>query len=396
MTEGKFTLTRRTLLGAAAGGAALSFAPGLIRHAAAASKEFRIGVFVPLSGPASLFGPGNRAAAELGADEANKKGGILGRQIKLYVADAGGPPADTAKSAVRMMLEDDIDLAIGSHDSATMEALVSTFKGKIPYVYTPVYQGDECAFNVYCLGETPAQQVGPGLKWLTEKKHAKTYYLIGDDYVWPRKTNEAAKKFIAEDGGKVIGEEYVPFGAPNKFEQSVTRIKGAKPDVVLITLVGADNVNFNRTFAGFGLDKSMTRFSLLLEAHTLEGIGAEASKDLYSCMDYFAEINTPDNEAFKKAYFAKFGAKAPLLSDIGVDTYAGINFAKALVDKVGSTNGHKCMKASEGLRFMTASGPAVMHGRQVTKTMYLADCNGGKFHIVDTFKNVKAGTVCKV
>ena len=70
--------------------------------------------------------------------------------------------------------------------------------------------------------------------------------------------------YIAENGGKVVAEEYVPFGAPKQFEEIVTRIKSVKPDMVLITLVGADNVNFNRTFAGFGLDKDIARLSLLL------------------------------------------------------------------------------------------------------------------------------------
>ena len=396
MTEGKLAITRRTLLGTAMGGAALSLAPGLIGRAAAAAGEFKIGLFIPLSGPASLFGPTGRACATLAADEANKKGGILGRQIKLFIADAGGPPADTAKSAVRLMLQDGIDLAIGSHDSATMEALVSTFKGKIPYVYTPVYQGGECDFNVYCLGETPAQQVEPSVTWLARNKHAKTFYLIGDDYVWPRKTNEAAKKYIAAVGGKVVGEEYVPFGAPNKFEQSVTRIKGVNPDVVLITLVGADNVNFNRTFAGFGLDKSIARLSMLLEENTLKGIGAESSNNLYSCMAYFAAIDNPANNACKAAYTAMFGANAPQLGTIGVDSYAGVNFAKALVEKAHGTNARKCMAASEGVRFEAAAGPVTMHGRQVAKNMYLANCNGGQFNIVATFKNMKSGTTCKV
>ena len=98
---------------------------------------------------------------------------------------------------------------------------------------------------------------------MMKDRSAKSVYLIGDDYVWPRKCNEQAKKYIADNGGKVVAEEYVPFGAPNKFEEIVTRIKSAKPDMVLITLVGADNVNFNRTFAGFGLDKDIARLSLL-------------------------------------------------------------------------------------------------------------------------------------
>ena len=271
--------TRRTILGAAAGAASGAW-PGLIPPAAAANREFKIGLFIPLSGPASLFGPTNRACAELAADEINKDGGISGRQIKLIPTDAGGPPAETAKSAVRLTLDENVDLFVGSHDSATRQALVTTIKGKVPYIYTPVYEGGECAFNVYCLGETPNQQARPSIGWLATERKTKGYYLIGDDYVWPRKTNAETKQYIAENGGNVVGEEYVPFGAPNKFEEVVTRIKAAKPDAVVITLVGADNVNFNRTFAGFGLDKDIARLAFLLEENTLMGIGAESSNNL--------------------------------------------------------------------------------------------------------------------
>src|ERR1700734_3262574 len=132
--------TRRTLLGAAAAGAAFGTMPGLIRPAAAAN-DFKIGLFIALSGPASLFGPTQRACAELAADEGKKAGGIPGRQDKLLPTAAGGPPAETAKSAVRLMLEEKVDLFIGSHDSATREALVATIKGKNPSIYTPGYEG---------------------------------------------------------------------------------------------------------------------------------------------------------------------------------------------------------------------------------------------------------------
>ena len=225
--------------------------------------------------------------------------------MKLIFTDAGGPPAETAKSAVRLMLEDKVDLLIGSHDSATREANIATIKGKVPYIYSPVYEGGECSPNVFCLGETPPQQAQPAIEFLAKEKKLKTFHLIGDDYVWPRKVNEQVKKFVAEYGGKVVGEEYVPFGAPNKFEEAVTRIKAAKPDAVIATLVGADNVNFNRTFAGFGLDKTIARLSLLLEENTLMGIGAENSANLYSCMGYFANNPSDAAKAFKAEYMAQ-------------------------------------------------------------------------------------------
>jgi urea transport system substrate-binding protein len=393
MTIRKQGPSRRTLLRAAAAGAAFGTLPGLVRPAAAAN-DFKIGLFIALSGPASLFGPTQRACAELAAEEINKAGGILGRQIKLIPTDAGGPPAESTKSAIRLMLEEKVDLFVGSHDSATREALVATIKGKAPYIYTPVYEGGECSFNTYVLADTPEQQIRPSLTWMMKDKGVKSVYLIGDDYVWPRKCNEHAKKYIAENGGTVAAEEYVPFGAPNKFEEVVTRIKSAKPDAVLVTLVGADNVNFNRTFAGFGLDKDIARLALLLEENTLLGVGAESSKNLYSSMSYYANAPGEANKKFKAAYSAKFGDKAPQLSLIGADCYAGLYCAKELVTKAGGTDAQKCMAASEGLVVQSAAGPWTMHGRHVDKTMYLADCKGTDFNIIKTFADVKSGE-CK-
>lgn len=386
---------RRTILRSAGGLAALAAAPAFVGHAAAAEKDFKIGLFVPLSGPASLFGPTDRACAELAADQINAAGGIRGRKVVVIPADAGGPPAETAKSAVRLMLDEKVDLFVGSHDSASREALISTIRGKVPYVYATVQEGGDCSYNVYYLGVTPDQQAGPAIRWLSEQRKAKSFFIVGDDYVWPRKTNERAKKYIAQYGGNVIAEEYVPYGAPNKFEEMVTRIKSARPDAVLITLVGADNVSFNRTFAGFGLDRDIPRLALLLEENTLHGIGADASRNLYSCMDYFANLRNAANEKFRKAYFSKFGDKATQLSTMGADCYAGLHFASALFTATPESDAKALMKASEGLRFETAAGMATMHGRQVDKAMYLAECRGTEFEVLESFDNVSSGTACR-
>ena len=392
MFNGKKT-SRRTVLKATLGGASLAAAPGLVKYANAAS-DFKIGLFIPLSGPAALFGPSAKNCGELAIDEVNKSGGVLGRQAKLYIADAGVPPAEAAKSAVRLMLRDKVDLIVGNHDSAVRQAIVGAVKGKIPYVYSPVYEGGECSPNVFMLGETPQQQLMPTIDHFAKTKGVKSYYLIGNDYVWPRVTNKLAKKYIAAAGGNVVGEEYIPFGPANKFESAVTRIKSAKPDLVVITLVGGDNVNFNRTFAEFGLHKNISRVASLLEENTLMGIGAESSGNLYSSMAYFANIESAENKAFVSSYKAKFGAKAPVLNTLAESNYAGIIFGAALTNKAGSTNAAKLAATAEGLTVSTPTGPVTMRNRHTDKNMYLAECNGTQFKIAKVFNKVPSGQTC--
>ena len=292
-------------------------------------------MFYAIAGPAAgLFGPTQKACAELAVERDQRQGRHPRPAGQLLFANGDGPVAEATKSAVRLMLEEKVDFFLGSHNSAVREALVATIKGKVPYVYTPIYEGGECCANTYVLADTPQQQMETALPWLAKKTrrqdgvpHRQRLRLAADH----QQARQAHHRQAA--GGKVIGEEYVPLGAPNKFEEAVTRIKGAKPELVLITLVGADNVNFNRTFAGFGLDKDITRLSSLLEENTLLGIGAESSKGLYGCMSYYANIDTPENRAFKAAYKAKYGEKAPVLSLLGADCYAGVKFIEAVVDE---------------------------------------------------------------
>lgn len=389
MTKSLRPTRRRVLTGAAA--AAVS-APFVARLGEAAG-EFRIGMFYAIAGPAAgLFGPTQKACAELAVEQVNAAGGILGKQVKLFFANGDGAVADATQSAQRLMLNEKVDFFLGSHNSAVREALVATIKGRTPYVYTPIYEGGECARHTYTIADTPQQQMETALPWIVKKHNIKSYYLIGNDYVWPQVTNKHAKRILGS--AKMLGEEYAPLGAPNKFEEAVTRIKDRKPDLVLITLVGADNVNFNRTFAGFGLAKDMVRMSSLLEENTLMGIGAENSANLYGCMSYYASNPAPENAAFKAAYAKKFGEKAPQLSLLGEDCYAGIKFIEAAVKKAGASTAAKVSGAVEGLTFSTPSGSMTMRNRHVDKSMFLAECKGTTFNVVETFKNVSSGQTC--
>lgn len=388
-------IPRRKFLTGLAVGSSLITMPGLIRTASAA-KPIKMGTFFSVSGPASLFGPTQTACNALAVDEINAAGGILGRQVEIVAGDGGSPPAEAAKAAVRMMLKDKVDLIVGSHDSAVRQAIVGALKGKIPYIYTPVYEGGECSTNTYVTADTPAQQIKPSLTALTEMFALKKIYLIGNDYVWPQQSNAKAKEYIAALGGEIVGEEYAPLGPGNKFDDAITRIKAVAPDLVLITLVGGDNINFNRTFAGFGLDKSIKRLSLLCEELTLQGIGAENSAGLYSSMSYFTAVGGTENEQFKARYAAKFGADAPPLSMIGVDAYSGTNCAAALINKAGSSDPAAVMAAAEGLTYKTATGTGIMSNRHVAKDIYLAECTGTDFNIIDTFEQVAHGESCAI
>lgn len=359
----------------------------------ASHADIRIGVLVPDSGPAGLFGPSARNAAMLAADAINANGGINGEPIELHFADVGVPPAEAAQAALRLWRGEGVEAFVGMHDSAVREALVGRFGGQVPYVYTAVYEGNACAPGLYVTGETPSQQLAPVIPHLMAHEGVSRWYLIGHDYNWPRDTNALARGYIAEAGGEVVGEEYVPFTV-SEFDSSLHRIRESGADAVLITLVGGGSVGFNVSFAGFGLDEQAIRLGTLIEENTLAGIGAQNADRLYSTSGYFAAIGTEAGMGFAADYQAAFGADAAALNGLGQSTYEGLMLLAALANQAGSLEVAAMDAAAEGTSWTTPRGRNTLTGRHVAQTIYLADGSGGTFEIVAAFDSVPSSENC--
>ncbi|MEC7962181.1 MAG: substrate-binding domain-containing protein [Pseudomonadota bacterium] len=358
-----------------------------------ASADTKIGVLVPDSGPAGLFGPSTRNSAVLAAKQINANGGINGEQIELVFADVGVPPAEAAQAALRLWKGQGAEAFVGMHDSAVREALIGRFNGEVPYVYTPVYEGNSCADGLYITGETPSQQLEPVIPFLAEKEGVSKWYLIGHDYNWPRDTNALAKGFIADAGGEVVGEEYVPFTV-GEFDSSLQRIQESGADAVLVTLVGGGSVGFNVSFAGFGLDDQAIRLGTLIEENTLAGIGADNANRLYSSSGYFSSIETDAAASFAADYSAAFGSDAPALNGLGQSAYEGLMLLAALTNKAGSLDVAAMDAAAEGTTWSTPRGDNTLIGRHMAQTIYLADGSGGAFNVVASFDNVTSSEAC--
>ena len=80
--------------------------------------------------------------------------------------------------------------------------------------YPTFYEGLEQSKNVFYTGQEATQQILAGLDWIANRpKKAKTFYLIGSDYIWPRTSNKIARKHIENVlKGTVVGEEYYALG----------------------------------------------------------------------------------------------------------------------------------------------------------------------------------------
>lgn len=383
-------MDRRQFLQSAAAASALGSL-----YPVCAAGTVKVAVMIPQSGPAGLFGPSSKACAELAAETINARGGVLGQKIELLFGDAGLAPAEASQAALKLWKGSGAGAVIGMHDSAVRGALVGLFKGQVPYFYTPVYEGDECSKGTYINGETPQQQLQPVIPWIAAERKPKKWYMIGNDYIWGRNTNAAAKGYIEKTGAQVVGDEYLAFTVDN-FDASLARIRDSGADAVLVSLVGGASVGFNKAFASFGLADKALRLGTLIEENTLAGIGPANAKNLYSSAGFFANIQTPAAKAFVAAYAKRFGPEAPMLNGLAESVYEGFLMMESIARKAGALSVAKMDPASEGATYNGPRGTVTMKNRHVQQDIYVADVDDKGFRVIKTFPRVGSGQTCKV
>ena len=94
--------------------AAAAVAGTVAGPAAAQDKpaELRIAITTFLSGPASVFGVPGKNAAEMIAEDINKKGGILGVPVKLSFIDEGAGGEALVSNYRRVVQDEKVDVTL--------------------------------------------------------------------------------------------------------------------------------------------------------------------------------------------------------------------------------------------------------------------------------------------
>ena len=347
-------------------------------------KRLRVANFVAFSGSAGIWGPAATNSTLLAASEINRRGGILGREIELAFHDTGGDIDDVMRTAAGLVAADDVDIIMGSHISAVRVALRKVIAGRVPYIYTPVYEGGERSPGVMAIGETPRDQSRPAIEWLASVKRARRWYLIGSDYVWPWLSHKATKRYIADAGGRVVGEEFVPVGEQNHAAH-LARIRAARPDVVLISLIGTDSILFNRAFAEHGLASKMLRLAGAMDETVLLGIGANNAENLFCASGYFVGRDSRQNDTFRAQYEQEFGRCAPPPGSIAQSNYEGLRFLEVAAAKAGSLEVRPLQKAAANVAYDGARGEIMIRSGRARMPIYLAEAAGLDFRLIRTF-----------
>ena len=345
--------------GAVAAASALPF-PMINIRTAGAAETVKVGILHSLTGTIAIAEASVVDAEKLAIEEINKAGGVMGRQIETIVEDGASDWPTFAEKARKLLEKDKVAAIFGCYTSASRKAtlpVVEKLKGLL--YYPTYYEGLEQSPNILYTAQEATQSVVAAVNWLAQHK-GKKFYLIGSDYIWPRTTNKLAKPTIAKAGGTVVGESYYPLGSI-EFASEVNKIKAAKPDVILSTVVGGSNVAFYKQLVAAGLTgKNQALLALAVSEEEASGIGPENLEGFLSCMGYFQSLKNPANEKFVKAFKAKYGANR-VTGDTLACGYTSVYLWKLAAEKAKSFDVPAVVAASAGLEFEGPEGKIKFH-----------------------------------
>lgn len=340
-----------------------------------------VALVIPLHGSAGIFGPTCELCAQLAVEDINADDGVLGREVRLAVVDGSGPPQKVADEVGAMVAAGLVDAVVGWHISAVRQALAPRIGGRVPYVYTALYEGGERTPGVFLAGETPSRQLLPAMRWLRTEHGVRRWCVVGDDYVWPRLTTLAARAYAPLCDGAIVDEIFVPLGAKD-YHGVLERVERCRPDAVLMLLVGEDAVHFNRAFARAGLDARIRRLSTLMEENMLLATGAENTRGICATAAFFEALRTPEGLSFGWRYEQRFGVSAPTLNSLGESCYEGMTMLAALARRAQSLAVEPMCGVADEVTFTGPRGELQMRERHVDQRVYLAEANGLEFDVV--------------
>ena len=133
--------------------------------------------------------------------------------------------------------------------------------------------------------------------------------------------DESVKGFtegLEKGGGKVVKDLNLPF--PNvEFQALLTEIAAQKPDAVYAFFAGGGAVKFVKDYAAAGLNKTIPLYGPgFLTDGTLEAQGASA-QSMLTTLHYADNLDTPKNNAFRKAYAMAYKAQPDVYAVQGYD-----------------------------------------------------------------------------
>ncbi|MEP7302028.1 MAG: ABC transporter substrate-binding protein [Caldimonas sp.] len=300
--------------------AALALSAASLAAHAQAGGPIKVGLMLPYSGTYAALGTAIENGFKLYVQE---QGGKLGgREIQYFKVDDESDPSKATDNVNKLIKRDNVDVLVGTVHSGVALAMAKAAKDNntllvIPNAGADAITGPMCGANIV-RSSFSNWQPGYAMGVVAGGKGVKRAMTITWNYAAGSESVKGFTEGLEKGGGKVMKDLNLPF--PNvEFQALLTEIAAQKPDAVYAFFAGGGAVKFVKDYAAAGLNKSIPLYGPgFLTDGTLEAQGASA-QGMLTTLHYADNLDTPRNNAFRKAYAIAYKANADVYAVQGYD-----------------------------------------------------------------------------
>ena len=174
---------------------------------AAAQTPIKIGASLSLTGTYDKLGSYQKEGYELCTQEANDKGGVLGRKIEFVVYDDQSTPTTGQRLYEKLITEDKVDAVMGPYSSPITEAVANVTEKYKKVMVSPLAattsifkKGRKYIFMVI----SPAEVYLEGLVDIAAKRGLKTIAIVNEDTLFTKTSAIGAVEMAKKRGMQVV------------------------------------------------------------------------------------------------------------------------------------------------------------------------------------------------
>ncbi len=109
----------------------------MVESTTSVRRSIKVGAITDQTGALSFMGIADANVAKMVINDINAKGGLLGRQIDLYLEDSATTDSVAEAKATKLVQQDQVDVIFGGIYSSTRQAIKrpAVVNGKKLYIY---------------------------------------------------------------------------------------------------------------------------------------------------------------------------------------------------------------------------------------------------------------------
>lgn len=390
--------SRRRLIQGAGAATVGCFGPWTVHHAWAQSKAKKpllIGLATDDTGQYAASGQDELRGMRMAIAEANARGGVLGRRIEVVHTDTGGDPAIAGPVAERMIRQQEVAFLLGGVHSGVASAMskVAQSQGCIYFntnSSSPTEAGKDCHRTKFVwdgngtnfsISVVKGAMTGFGRDWV----------LVTSDYGWGRTTASGIRGIVEGNGGRILEELVVPQNTVD-FSVVLNKIRALKPGVIATAVGGDDLKVLRRQVRENSMDRGFGWINNQQDWPDVYGLGREALFGIFGTTWYWGLGLAGVKEFVARYQRAHPDYRIKVPGNVFYNGYMATRELLRTVERIGSTNNLKLIKALEGLRIPAVERmqhhEAYMNPQthQLQQTIYMAAYNDRPRQADDLFR----------